>query len=176
MPVLEDLWTLLGAVLAGAIAGGWLAWIATGKLRSLRARDRSVSGNQAEEIAAELLEAEGYRILDHPFSLEWTYWIDGEEQTSALRADFRVERDGITSLVEVKSTRRAGVATLPETRRQLLEYSRAFRGPVLLLCTATETLVNVTFEEDCEAELTPGNEGRRSAWARWFGVGAGWLR
>ena len=173
MSILENSSVVVGVLLGGFCLGGWCAWILFGKRRSQRARARSLEGNQAEEYAAAMLQEQGFEILEHPFALKWTYWIDGEAHTASLRADFRVERDGLDYLVEVKSTPRAGVATLPETRRQLLEYSRAFGGPVMLLCTETQSLVEVSFAEERDEEEAPGNGVKHSCWW-WFGIG-GWI-
>ncbi len=136
--------------------------------RSRRASSRAQSGLHAEEDAARLLEEHGYRILEHPYSLSAHILVNGERRESSLRADYLVVKKGIRFLVEVKSTARAADPTLPETRRQLLEYALATPHPVLLVDMDRQDILRVGFDYE------------RSAWVSswWFfglGVGVGAL-
>lgn len=120
----------------------------------LRARSAVARGNvrrgararQAEIEAEDLLERQGYRIVDRQVTQEWPMDVDGERVPASLRADLLVQRDGYEYIAEVKSGRDATRATFPGTRRQLLEYLLAFDvDGVLLVDMVQGRVVQVEF-------------------------------
>jgi hypothetical protein len=56
----------------------------------------------------------------------WTLVVDGRPVEVRCRADLLVTRRGRRFVAEVKSGAHHGDPTAPHTRRQLLEYQRAF--------------------------------------------------
>lgn len=128
----------VGGVLAALAIGAW--W------RGRRASRRARAGIAAEDVAERLLRAAGYRVLRRPYSATAHVIVDGERQEVAVRADMLVERGGRRFVTEVKSTGRVADPTLPETRRQLLEYAVALGGgEVLLVDTVEQRIVHVAF-------------------------------
>lgn len=158
-------------VLCAVLLGGllWL-WRRPRRLLKLR-RERGLRG---EEQAMELLGRAGYAIVaaQHPggFAAE----VDGELWRFALRADFLVRRrrDGRLFVAEVKTGELAPRLQHGPTRRQLLEYSLAYRqevSGVLLVVPEEGAITCVSFPA-----LLPLARGMRR---RFFAVvlGAGLL-
>jgi len=113
--------------------GGWAAlrvrkWIADFKMKR-----RFSIGAQAEKSAVALLERHGYSVLKGQASGKNVFWVDGEETSSAVRADYIAEKGGQRFVVEVKSGESAPSPTHSATRRQLLEYEHVFRPDGLIL-------------------------------------------
>jgi hypothetical protein len=157
--------------------GVGLTFMFTRWWRKGKARRRANRGFDAEDRAVEFLKQRGFSVLENPCGLQATMWVDGEEQTAPVRADFLVERGGQKFIVEVKSTPRAGNPMFPETRRQLREYASATGHSLLLLDMSAGSLMEVKFD------APPGKE---SSWlekrkmigmmgAAIFGFLLGWL-
>jgi hypothetical protein len=146
-------------------------WLWTRPRRLLR--ERRLRGRLGEEQAAALLERAGYRVLASQHAGSFTALVDGEAWTFALRADYLVRgRDGLY-LAEVKTGEVAPRLQHGPTRRQLLEYSLAFRdhiSGVLLVAPEHGEITRVSF---------PDLHGlRRRPWpaiALGAGLGAGLL-
>ena len=119
------------------VAGGWLALRVRKWLVDFKMKRRFAKGAEAEKDAVALLERHGYSILDRQASGENVFLVDGEETSSAVRADYITEKDGQRFVVEVKSGESAPSPTHPATRRQLLEYEHVFRPAGLILADMT---------------------------------------
>ncbi len=119
------------------VAGGWLALRVRKWFADFKMKRRFAKGAEAEKDAVALLERHGYSILDGQASDENVFLVDGEETSSAVRADYIVEKDGQRFVVEVKSGDSAPSPTHSETRRQLLEYEHVFRPDGLILADMT---------------------------------------
>jgi len=89
------------------------------------ARSRSV-GRRAERRARRLLRAAGYRVVESQPSATVLVEVDGCTESFTVRGDLLVRRRRRLYLAEIKGG--ADVSTIAHrgTRRQLLEYSRAF--------------------------------------------------
>ena len=90
--------------------------------------------------------------------------VDGTPLEIALRADYVVARDGERYIAEVKTGEVAPRLQSPGTRRQLLEYSIAFRASgVLLVDAETRSVHRVAFP------AAPGTQRRSPfVWALAF--------
>ena len=122
---------LLALAVALIVAVAWSAWT---RFRGREARsERSRSALRAEDDARDLLESEGYTVVDAQSAASWSMDVDGEPIDLDVRADLLVERDGRTFVAEVKTGRRAPDPTHPATRRQLLEYWLVFDVDGVLL-------------------------------------------
>ncbi len=128
---MTDLWPWLPVVLLVLLLVFLWRRAATRTSRANRARQR-VAG-RGEEHAELLLERAGYTIDDRQVTAHWTMWVDGAPQEVRCRADLIVSRRRRCYVAEVKTGDRAPDPTLPATRRQLLEYERAFDVDGLLL-------------------------------------------
>lgn len=120
---------LLLIALAAVLAIGWAR--AAGRTGRENAR-RGRTARRAEERAEHLLRDLGYSIEERQAARSWPMLVDGEPVKASVRADLLVARDGEVFVAEVK-TGSAAVATLPATRRQLLEYLLAFEVHGVLL-------------------------------------------
>ena len=141
-----DIQNFIIAVLLGLVL--WL--FVVGRIRGGRGRRRAVKrarrASAGELAAEELLEAEGYTVLDRQVRCVWWMEVDGEEEEVELRADLLVERDGERFIAEVKTGVQAPDPTFPPTRRQLLEYRLAFDPHrVLLVDIEGSEIMEVTF-------------------------------
>ena len=111
-----------------------------------RAVARAARAGAGESRAEEVLEAEGFTVIERQVRCLWWIEVDGEEEEVELRADLLVERDGERFIVEVKTGSNAPDPTFPPTRRQLLEYRLAFDPHrVLLVDAETEEIMEVSF-------------------------------
>ena len=118
-------------------AGGYLALRGRKWFADVKMKRRFAIGAEAEIDAVALLERFGYSILDGQVSGENVFLVDGEETSSAVRADYIAEKDGQRFVVEVKSGKSAPSPTHSATRRQLLEYEHVFRPAGLILADMT---------------------------------------
>lgn len=128
----------LGLVFLGWwLARRWDAW------RGNRRRERGLAGEQQAEV---LLRRWGFRILERQAERVVRMEVEGEEWECPVRADFLVERDGRSWVVEVKTGQRAPDPSNGSTRRQLLEYCLVFGSDrLLLLDMESQTLRTIVF-------------------------------
>lgn len=133
MAELEPAWVLAGllAVLALALLVAW--WRASTRIRRGNLA-RQVVARRGEVDAERLLRDAGYRVVDRQVAGSMVMVVDDEELDVGCRLDLLVEdADGLRYAAEVKTGARATDPTRPATRRQLLEYERAFEVDGLLL-------------------------------------------
>lgn len=112
---------LVAIFLAGFLASRFVA----ARLRSHRTRARLARAKRGERQAADLLERLGYRIEGREVETEYAIRVGSASRTVLLRADYVVSRASRRFVAEVKTGQAADV-DVSSTRRQLLEYERAF--------------------------------------------------
>lgn len=146
--VVQIPWPWVLACLAVAIVIGMaVATWAIRSYRSWKASRRSVLGNRAEQAAVRLLLRHGYQVIQARPVATAHIIVDGKRAEGVLRGDWLVSRRGFRFVAEVKSTGRAADPTLPETRRQLLEYWLCHPDCGLLLVdTDALTIQEIRFE------------------------------
>lgn len=129
-----------------ATVGFALAWIWERGRAGRASRRRVARALRGEMDAENLLDAEGFDLLDRQVRRTWRVRVDGEEAEVEVRADLLVERDGRVWVAEVKTGGIAPDPLHPPTRRQLLEYLLAFEADGVLLVDVEEgRLVEVEF-------------------------------
>ena len=91
-----------------------------------------VRGRNAEKKAIKILKKNGYQILNkQPIAKGYLY--QNKKQISFIvRPDFRVSKNNIVYIAEVKSGMSASIQDIG-TRRQLLEYSIVLNSNKLIL-------------------------------------------
>ncbi len=112
----------------------------------LRRRRRSLGALRAESMAEQLLEREGYRVVERQARAWGSVLVDGHSVEFEVRADLLVERvrrhphlpRGALLVAEIKTGTLAPDPGHPATRRQLLEYQRVFQPDGILLVDMTE--------------------------------------
>lgn len=86
---------------------------------------------RGEKKALPLLKRHGYHLVEGQCQGKVTYFVDGQAQEGLVRCDAIVEKYGRRYVVEIKTGDQAKVS-LPQVRRQLLEYDRVFKPHGLL--------------------------------------------
>lgn len=111
-------------------------WITRRSQRAWHRRQGFVNqrkGRRAEHEAADLLEAEGFKIIDRNPRFTNQLGVNGDQELFEITPDFIATKDGVNYVVEVKnysghtSIHNAGV------RRQVFEYLHATQMPCLLV-------------------------------------------
>ena len=117
---------VVALVLALLAAGGWvaLAWARWRRARGV-ARNR-LAGTRGERRAGALLEAAGFRIEEVQPTATIEVIVDGERHRFRVKADFLVSRGRRRFVAEAKGGVEVATVAHRGTRRQLLEYARAF--------------------------------------------------
>jgi len=116
----------------GITIGALLFYLMSRRLVSSAARARVVTAKYSEEEAEKLLVRQGFTILEKQKRTPLIIWVDGKSHLSYVLADFLVQKNKKTYVVEVK-TGQAADPTEPATRRQLLEYEYVYQPDGLLL-------------------------------------------
>lgn len=124
---------LLSAAFAAILILIVIARAVRRSFRSWRAQRRGKAASRSEKAAAQLLEREGYRVLESQVRAYWTVKIDGRPHDIEIRADHLVESAGRRYIAEVKMGAEAPQITTAATRRQLLEYRCAYDVDGILL-------------------------------------------
>ena len=118
---------IVGLVILAAFCLGMLCFhYCSSFFRSRRLRARFDRGRQGEEEAREYLCAAGFEILAEQAEQIGLMYVDEEEVTYRVRADFLVRRGRETAIVEVKTGKKAVKPSNRDTRRQLFEYARLY--------------------------------------------------
>jgi hypothetical protein len=123
---------ILLTLLLGILIGLLLFYFLNRRLISSAARTRVETAKYSEAEAEKLLVKQGFTILEKQKRTPLIVWVDGKSHLSYVLADFLVQKDKKTYVVEVK-TGQAADPTEPATRRQLLEYEYVYRPDGLLL-------------------------------------------
>ena len=130
-------------------AGIWWARARAKRIDSQVRRSRSRDAAAGEARAVELLEAEGFIVLEHQPTQECSVHVNGQQFSFELRADLLAERDDKFFIIEVKTGDLVGSVSWAPTRRQLLEYSLAFPvDGVLLVDAVAETISEIEFRTE----------------------------
>lgn len=143
---------IVAAVVALRLARAWRAW------RGSRiARARAARAGAGEDLAADMLERAGFRVVARQVRTAYAPLVDGEPQRTELRADYIVTRDGEQLIAEVKTGAAAPSLATAATRRQLLEYHVAFAvDGILLVCPERGAIHRVEFPIAQKLALPPG--------------------
>ena len=161
--------THLVIVAAVLVALGALGLAARRWIRRLVRQRRWLRAQDAEGEAPRLLEKLGYGVLGAQVEGGYSLQVDGQPMAVSLRADYVVERRGRRYVAEVKSGKLAPRLDTAATRRQLLEYSMAFRvDGVLLVDGEARRVHHVEFPSGKGSE----SESRLDRSMRWITAGA----
>lgn len=145
-------WWLVG-LLVGVVALLLLYVRSLAQRGSQRSKARNQRAQRGESAAEQLLQDEGYTVIERQVRGAWTLWVNGEPLEVEVRADLLVERDGERFIAEVKTGELAPDPSYPPTRRQLLEYSVAFDVDGLLL---VDMEAGEILEIEVSGQLDPG--------------------
>ena len=105
-------------------------------------------GRKGERTSINLLENNGYKVLDEQIKLNGFFYIDNELNEFDLRPDLLVEKDGIQYIAEIKTGEVANPSNR-NTRRQLHEYSYySNRDVVLLVDPIKKSIKRISFNKN----------------------------
>jgi hypothetical protein len=108
-------------------------------------RRRSAIAQRGERSARAWLEANGFTVREEQSTLHARMLVDGVISEFELCADYVVERNGRTGIVEVK-TGAASHPTARSTRRQIFEYAALFDTDVYVFDAERQRIHSVVFE------------------------------
>jgi Holliday junction resolvase-like predicted endonuclease len=131
------------ASVLGLTLGAWLAVVLRRTRETWRARAHNKRGKRAEQAAARLLEARGYRVVAQQDRKTYLVREGDTDHAIDLIIDFVVEKDGERFAAEVKSGGAAAGIERADTRRQLLEYQLALGCKRVLLVDPERSLISV---------------------------------
>lgn len=158
----------------GMLVGIFLFWQGYRWWRSFRLQKKVKRAKQGEKQALDLLESEGYEIVEVQKRAPICAKVDGIACKTYIAADVLVRKDGHVYVAEIKTGSEATKVSHAPTRRQLLEYFFIFKPYGILL-------VNMEQKKICKVEfsLAKNDQGIKSGMCilLWFltGVIFGWL-
>ena len=118
----------LELLVASCLLIGILAGVSLARSGRARAVDRSRRlGARGSERALRLLRRKGYRIERLEAAATVHVLVDGRREEYGIRADAIVRRRRRTYVAEIKAGLESATLANRFTRRQLLEYARAFQ-------------------------------------------------
>lgn len=89
-------------------------------------------GRIGEKRALQLLEKNGYKILDQQFTIKGWLRKNGVKESFIIRPDYLVKKNNEILIAEVKTGEAASISNI-FTRRQLLEYSNIYYSKKVIL-------------------------------------------
>jgi hypothetical protein len=117
----------------GAIVGMLVFWQCYKWWRAMRLGRKVARARRGERRALDLLEANGYEILELQKRVPVCTKLDGKECKTYIAADALVRKRGLLYVAEIKTGSEATRVTHAPTRRQLLEYYFVFQPHGILL-------------------------------------------
>jgi hypothetical protein len=141
-------------ILAGSVINQALS---RAKKRKILKNNRD-GGADGEQKAKEYLLKNGFTILKEQAHIRKLMIIDGQAQSFTLRADFLVEKDTKTAVVDAKSGAECVNPSNSATRRQLLEYFTCYDvDSVYVYNSIEDKLVNIEFADgNRQSDSNPG--------------------
>lgn len=141
-------------VLAGSVINQALS---KARKRKILKNNRD-GGADGEHKAKVYLLQNGFTILKEQAHIEKQMIIDGKPQSFTLRADFLVEKDTRTAVVDAKSGAEGVNPSNSATRRQLLEYFTCYDvDSVYVYNSIEDKLVRVEFADGNRAPESNSN-------------------
>jgi Holliday junction resolvase-like predicted endonuclease len=153
--------------------GAWLFYRLRRAFVAFRMKRIRDMGRRGEKDAEAALKAMGYKILEEQARREVLMEVNGEKIPFLLIGDLMVEKDGETSIVEVKTGAKAPNPVMSATRRQLLEYAVSFPVDSIKIYNAERgELSDIRFPElERPAVSLLEKKGSTLAYGGWFLTG-----
>lgn len=129
----------------GMVLGVLVMSFCAKKLKRLKIQKMLKRAKTAEKKAIVFLEQAGYKVLQVQLRETVTILVDDKAHESVVKADLLVKKGFKKYIVEVKTGNQTS-ATLPNVRRQLLEYYLVYKPDgMLLLDMEKEKLKKIGF-------------------------------
>jgi hypothetical protein len=156
-------------LISGMLLGILLFWPCYKWWRAVKLKRRVIRARHGERKALDLLESEGYTIVELQKKAPVCATVDGKMVKTYIAADALVEKDGRCYVAEIKTGTEATRVTHAPTRRQLLEYFFIFRPHgILLVDMEQEKIKRVELDT---AHMTESNICRRWVYVVIFVIG-----
>lgn len=131
----------------GIVLGMLLVVVVSRRYKRVKVQKMLKRAKAAEKKAVVLLQKWGYTVLDVQLREKVVITIDGKPHESTIRADILVRKGFKRYIVEVKTGQQTS-PTLPNVRRQLLEYWLVYQPDgMLLLDMEKEALKEICFDQ-----------------------------
>lgn len=131
----------------GLVLGMILVVVVSRRYKRVKVQKMLKRAKAAEKKAVVLLQKWGYTIIDVQLREKVVITIDGKPHESTIRADILVRKGFKRYIVEVKTGQQTS-PTLPNVRRQLLEYWLVYQPDgMLLLDMEKEVLKEICFDQ-----------------------------
>ena len=149
MNILQEYWILtLVIIIVLLTAGAWIYHKISQLLSSSYMKKKRRQGAKGEAYAKKFLLKNHYKIIREQPGIQACLYIDGKKREYSIRADFLVEKDGESAVVEVKTGTTAIDPLYRYTRRQLLEYSVFYDvNKILFFNAETMELKEIEFKK-----------------------------
>ena len=149
MNIIQEYWILtLVIIVVLLITGAWIYYRISQLLSSSYMKKKRRQGARGEMYAKKFLLKNHYKIIREQPGIQACIYIDGEKKEYTIRADFLVEKNGESAIVEVKTGTTAIDPLYRYTRRQLLEYSVFYNvNKVLFFNAETMELKEIEFKK-----------------------------
>lgn len=160
--------------LLGMLFGSLLFWQCYRWWRAYRLRKKVIRAKRGEKGALDLLEAEGYKIVELQKKAPVCATVDGKECKTYIAADVLVCKNGRMFVAEIKTGGEAPRVTHAPTRRQLLEYFFIFKPHGILL-------VDMEQKKICKVVFSAAGKGEGKNYILYVlfvflaGIVCGWL-
>jgi len=113
--------------------GAFIFYFLTRYIRKIKLKTRMKKARKGELKAIELLQRNGYEILDAQKQKQYNMTVDNKKYQISVKADMIVKKGKKIYVAEVKTGEKAPSANLPATRRQLLEYFLVYKPDGIIL-------------------------------------------
>lgn len=157
----------------GIIFGSLLFWQCYRWWRGFCLKKKVKRAKRGEQQALDLLETEGYEIIELQKKAAVCATVDGKPCKTYIAADALVCKNGRVFVAEVKTGSEATKVTHAPTRRQLLEYFFIFKPHGILLVDMEQRKIR-------KVEFTVADKGNRVKYCIYFflcflaGIIGGW--
>jgi len=134
---------IISTLLIGMTAG-WLSLYLVGRWwRNLRLRKGMGEAVAANEEAAALLEAKGFKVIDRQRRSDIITYVDGKPHMGFVQADFLASKRDKIYVAEVRTGSHVGDVNDPAVRRQLLEYNYVYKPDGILVVDMVERRIHL---------------------------------
>lgn len=131
----------------GILVTGFFSYFSYRFYDKYQRKKRSKRGLRGEKRAKALLKREGYHILKEQLEKEIDLFVNAKVHKCKVKADFYVKKGFKKYIVEVKTGKNAK-ASIPEIRRQMLEYDLVFKPDgMLFIDMKKEEIETVVFDK-----------------------------
>jgi len=121
--------------------GAFIFYFLTEYILRIKLKKRMKKARKGELKAIELLQHNGYEVLDTQRQMQYNMIVDNKKYLISVKADMIVKKGKKMYIAEVKTGEKAPSANLSATRRQLLEYYMVYKPDGIILVDMEKQLL-----------------------------------